>query len=65
MYIKNSPSGKVFLSSKGYSAFIPNVLPPKLEWDNNIINALSRADYLLGKLAREGSKLPNPHLMIR
>lgn len=30
-----------------------------------MVNALSRADFLLGKLAREGSKLPNPHLLIR
>ena len=29
------------------------------------MSALSRADFLLGKLAREGSKLPNPHLLMR
>ncbi|WP_420814562.1 Fic/DOC family N-terminal domain-containing protein [Pajaroellobacter abortibovis] len=29
------------------------------------LNSLSRADFLLGKLAREGNKLPNPHLLIR
>nr|WP_213155719.1 Fic family protein [Neochlamydia sp. AcF65] len=26
---------------------------------------MSRADFLLGKLAREGGKLPNPHLLMR
>lgn len=60
-----SPSGQIVKSSKGYNAFVPNSLPPKLEWDNAVVNSLSRADYLLGKLAREGSKLPNPHLLMR
>jgi Fic family protein len=63
--IQQSPSGQIVKSPKGYNAFVPNILPPKLEWDNALVNALSRADYLLGKLAREGSKLPNPHLLIR
>lgn len=26
---------------------------------------MSRADYILGMLAREGARLPNPHLLIR
>ncbi|WP_265035555.1 MULTISPECIES: Fic family protein [unclassified Wolbachia] len=62
MYIKGSPSGKVFA---GYQAFIPNPLPPKFEWDNDLVNSLSRADHILGMLSREGAKLPNPHLLIR
>lgn len=65
MDIQNSPAGNVVKFPSGYRAFIPNNLPPKIEWDNSVINSLSRADYLLGKLAREGSKLPNPHLLIR
>lgn len=65
MDISNSPSGRIVKSSKGYNAFIPNNLPPKFEWDNKLVNSLSRADFLLGKLAREGSKLPNPHLLMR
>ena len=65
MDIQQSPSGRIVTSPKGYNAFVPNSLPPKLEWDNAVVNSLSRADFLLGKLAREGSKLPNPHLLIR
>ena len=30
-----------------------------------LVYSLSRADFLLGKLAREGSRLPNPHLLLR
>ena len=63
--IQQSSAGRIIKSPNGYKSFIPNTLPPKLEWDNAVVNALSRADYLLGKLAREGSQLPNPHLLIR
>jgi Fic family protein len=65
MDIQQSPAGQIVKSPKGYTAFVPHSLPPKLEWDNSVVNSLSRADFLLGKLAREGSKLPNPHLLIR
>ncbi len=57
MDIFASPSGRVIKLPQGYSAFIPNALPPILEWDTAIVNSLSQADFLLGKLAREGSKV--------
>ncbi|MBX9743357.1 MAG: Fic family protein [Chthoniobacterales bacterium] len=65
MDIKKSPSGKVVKLSTGYNAFVPNVLPPQIEWNTSLITALSRADHLLGKLAQEGNKLPNPFLLMR
>lgn len=65
MDIIQSPVGQIFQSPNGYRAFIPKPLPPNLEWNNQIVSALSRADFLLGKLAREGSRLPNPHLLTR
>ncbi len=65
MDIQQSLSGQIVKSPKGYNAFLPHNLPPKLEWNNAVINSLSRADFLLGKLAREGSILPNPHLLMR
>ena len=65
MDIQQSPAGKIIKSTKGYNAFIPNSLPPIIKWNNQIVNSLSRADFLLGKLAREGNKLPNPHLLMR
>ena len=57
MNIQQSPAGQIVKSPKGYNAFVPHSLPPKFEWDNAGVNSLSRADFLLGKLAREGSKL--------
>ncbi len=65
MNIKDSPTGKVIKTLTGYEAFIPYPLPPVIAWNNALINALSRADHLLGKLSREGSKLSNPHLLMR
>lgn len=65
MQIQQSPAGQIVKLLKGYNAFVPHALPPSLNWDNALVNSLSRADFLLGKLAREGSKLPNPHLLIR
>ena len=65
MGLRQSSSGRVIESTKGYKAYVPNPLPPVIEWTNQLVSTLSRADYLLGKLAREGVKLPNPHLLIR
>lgn len=65
MDIEQSPSGRIIKASTGYKAFIPSALPPKFEWDDVLVYSLSRADFLLGKLAREGIRLPNPHLIIR
>jgi Fic family protein len=38
-------------------------LPPELDWNETLTNALSRANFLLGKLAHEGSTLQNPHIL--
>ena len=65
MDLRASPAGQMIKSPQGYNAFIPHPLPPEFTWDNEIVNSLSRADFLLGKLAREGSRLPNPHLLLR
>jgi len=65
MDITSSPSGKILKTFSGYYSYIPNELPPKFDWDNSLVNSLSRADYILGKLSREGAKLPNPHLLMR
>lgn len=59
------PSGKFIRSKGNYLAYVPDPLPPKITWDLPIINALSDADRLLGYLAGEGSKLPDPHILIR
>lgn len=48
-----------------YSAFVPDPLPPQLEWTSRLIGVLSDADRAIGKLAGEGGRLPNPHVLMR
>jgi Fic family protein len=61
---KNSPSGRLTRTSGGYWAFVPNPLPPKIEWDNALVSVVSRADIAVGTLSGLGETLPNPHLLI-
>lgn len=61
---KNSPSGKLIRAIGGYRAFVPNPLPPKLEWDDALVSFKSRADIALGTLSGIAETLPNPHLLI-
>lgn len=61
---KNSPSGRLIRASGDYWAFVPNPLPPKLEWDNALVSLISRADIAVGTLSGLGETLPNPHLLI-
>ncbi|MDQ2994277.1 MAG: Fic family protein [Pseudomonadota bacterium] len=65
MDFTDSPSGKVIRTPTGYKAFLPDPLPPSFAWEIDLINSLSNADYVLGKLAAEAAKLPNPYLLIR
>jgi Fic family protein len=53
------------VSQGTYSAFVPAPLPPELDWTPRLIGALSDADRLVGRLAGEGGRLPNPHVLIR
>ncbi|MEL6606694.1 MAG: Fic family protein [Bacteroidota bacterium] len=65
MDITKTIAGKVIDTPRGYRAFVPHPLPPTIDWSNQLVSSLSRADYILGKLAREGNQLPNPHLLMR
>lgn len=49
----------------GYSAYVPDPLPPELPWTPPLVKSLSDADHLIGRLAGEGGRLPNPHLLMR
>ncbi len=44
---------------------MPASLPPPLTWDEGLTVNLSYADRAIGRLAGEGRRLPNPHLLIR
>jgi Fic family protein len=59
----NIPGKKV--PQGGFSAFVPAPLPPKPDFTPRLIRVLSDADRLIGKLAGEGGRLPNPHVLMR
>src|SRR5215210_5620422 len=44
-------------------AFVPESLPPKLDFGPRLVAALSEADRTLGELAGLGRTLPNPYLL--
>ena len=51
--------------SGGYEAYVPNPLPPDIQFSPALLRSLSDADRLIGKLAGEGRSLQNPHLLMR
>ena len=57
--------GRWIKTLEGYRAFHPNPLPPTIEWTQSLAVALANASTLIGKLAGEGRRLPNPHVLIR
>lgn len=61
---KDSPAGKIINTQKGYFAFIPNPLPPKITYDESLVQLLSEANRNLGNLNGVGTQLPNPALLI-
>jgi Fic family protein len=60
-----APPGHRVPLAGGAWAHVPAPLPPALEWTPALVKALSDADRLIGRLAGEGGRLPNPHLLIR
>ena len=65
---KDSSAGQLVKTQQGditYWAFVPNPLPPELDWGDKVLRrVLSDADHSLGELAGLGRTLPNPHLFI-
>lgn len=58
------PSGKIIKHDRGYSFFLPNKLPPVIEYDEGLISLISEASLQLGNLSGIGKLIPNPHLLI-
>jgi len=61
----SNSSGHIVRTPQGYWAFLPNPLPPDLQWSPGLIALLSEADRSLGELAGLGRSLLNPHLLVR
>ena len=59
------PHGRMVNCPGGYRAYVPGPLPPPLAWTSEFALVLSEADRAVGRLAGEGRRLPNPHIVIR
>jgi len=62
---RREPQGRLIRCAGGYRAYLPAPLPPRIAWDDGLIVALSSADRAAGRLAGEGRRVSNPHLLIR
>jgi len=62
---QRSPHGRRIRCPGSYLAYVPEPLPPPIAWSTKLAVALSAADRAVGRLAGEGRRLPNPHILIR
>jgi Fic family protein len=63
----HSTAGRVIRVGKGeeaYWAFVPNDLPPELEWDKDLALILAEAERSLGELKGLARTMPNPDLLV-
>lgn len=63
-FARNSPGHLVSLDSEG-PAFVPNPLPPRINWEGKLLVILSEAERSIGELNGVGRRLPNPYLFTR
>ncbi len=66
-FSKNAPGKLVKTTADGESgwAFVPDPLPPALDYDAELVNAIAEARGAVGELAGLGRTLHNPHLLVR
>ncbi len=57
--------GRPVRCTGNYEAFVPNPLPPDIDFSKTLLRSLSDADRMIGKLAGEGRSLQNPHILMR
>ena len=58
------PNG-VFEASRDQKVFVPRALPPSIPYDGELIALLTGAERNVGELKGNGTKLKNPHILIR
>lgn len=60
-----SAPGQLVPIAGGHFAFVPNPLPPNIEYEARVVQPLEEATLALGHLQGIGQMLPNPHMLIR
>lgn len=61
----NNAPGNVIKTLNGYHAYIPNPLPPELEWSTKLLAFLASAESSLARLKEVGQSFPVPHVVAR
>lgn len=62
-FTKFSP-GKLIRDDRGFYYFLPQPLPPEIEWSDEMASLLSGASSVLGELAGLGRNIREPNLLI-
>jgi Fic family protein len=62
-FSEKSP-GRVLRTPKGYWAYVPNPLPPTIDWFPSLITVLGEAERNLSRLASLADTLPFPHILV-
>ena len=62
---KQKAPGKIVKTSTGYYAFIPAQLPPKINWSDQLLSLLSKADRGIAQLSEVGASFSAPHVVVR
>lgn len=60
----SNSAGEIIKAKEGYISFIPESLPPILEWNSFLSSLLAEASNKLGMLVGLGETLPEPNLLI-
>jgi Fic family protein len=63
-FLKSAP-GKLIRPSRGYWAFVPNPLPPKISWSAKLVSLHSEAEGELARLSQAGKDFPQPYILTR
>lgn len=58
-------AGQVILTHKGYYAFVPAPIPPKINWTLPLVSALAEAERELSRLATLADAFPFPRLLMQ
>jgi Fic family protein len=61
---RSREAGQTILTQAGFWAFVPNPLPPSMDW-GKLVLPLSEAERELGRLAALSSQFPFPRLLIQ
>lgn len=58
-------SGKVIRTIEGHDAFLPDPLPPQMEWSTKLLGRLALAERSIARLEEVGKNFPVPHVVVR